>query len=110
LPFTLVAVNNLALFCSVLIIMWKGCFLFWFILFGAFYVSCKLIGISFMFRKFSSIILLKIFSELLSWESSPFIPIMLRFMFSQCHKFKVFEFQAWLFSKVLIYKQPLLSH
>ena len=56
-------------------------FLFWSSLFGVLKASCMFIGISFFrLEKFSSIILLKIFTDPLSWESSlSSIPIFLRF-------------------------------
>ena len=74
-------VFNVLFFCafSVLIIRWWEDFLF----FSPLYLQASYTFIStsfFRLGKFSSIILLKIFSRPLSWESSPsFIPIILRF-------------------------------
>ena len=81
--FSLTDFNILSLFCAfvVLIIMCQEEFLFWSSLFGVLLSSCMFMVIPF-FRlgKFSSIILLKIFTDLLSWESSlSSIPTILRF-------------------------------
>jgi hypothetical protein len=61
--------------------MYQEEFLFWSSLFGLLWASCMFMGISFFrFGKFSSIILLKIFTGPLSWEPSlSSIPIILRF-------------------------------
>jgi len=82
-PLSITAFNILSLFCTfdVLIIIWQEEFVFWFNLFGVRYTSCMFISISF-FRlgKFSSIILLNIFTGPLIWVFLPFsIPIILRF-------------------------------
>jgi hypothetical protein len=61
--------------------MWREEFLFWSCLFAVLEASCMFMGISFFrLRKLSSIILLKIFTVPLSWESSlPSIPVIQRF-------------------------------
>jgi hypothetical protein len=81
--FSLTAFNILSLFCAfgVLTFMCQEELLFWSNLFGVLWASCMFMGISF-FRvgKFSSIILLKIFTGHLSWKSSfSSIPIILMF-------------------------------
>jgi hypothetical protein len=67
---------------SVLNIMKQGNFLFLSNLFGNLYVYSTFISISFfMLGKFSSMILLKIVSGPLNWDSYPSsIPIILRFV------------------------------
>lgn len=75
----LAAFYTVSLFClfNVLIIMYWGKFLFWYILFAVLYDSC-----TFLFRleKLSSIILFKMFSVVLAWVSScSSIPIICRF-------------------------------
>ena len=69
---SLAAFDILSLFYafSVLIIMWWEYFLFWSHLFIFLQISCTCMAFSFFrFGKFSSMILLKIFSGPLSWES-----------------------------------------
>ena len=57
-------------------------FVFWSSLFGVLYAYCIVIFISlFGLGKFSCMILLKIFSGTLNCDSSPYIPIILRFVF-----------------------------
>ena len=75
-PFFLLAAFNIHFLpCrfSILIIMWWEDFVFWSNLIGALQASCMFIGISFFkLGKFSSIILLKMFSGPWSWDSSSF--------------------------------------
>lgn len=58
---------------------------FWFCLSGVLCTTCVYVGVPFFSLKFSSVILLKICSEPLTWNSSP-MPVIHRFDISQCPK------------------------
>ena len=100
--FSFAAFNILSLFCAfgVFIIMWLEEFLFWSCIFGVLHVSCMFMGRYFSrFRKFSSIILLRILTGPLSWESSlSSIPFLLSFVFSLFPGFPgCFVLEGWVF-------------
>jgi hypothetical protein len=81
LPFPITVFKILSVFSAFGVLMCQEEFLFWFNLFRVLLASFMFLGISF-FRlgKFSSIILLKIFTGPLIWEASlSSIPIILRF-------------------------------
>jgi hypothetical protein len=82
-PLSLTAFNILSSFCAFgfFIIMCQEGFLLWSGLFGVLQAFCIFMGITlFRLGKFSSIILLKIFTGHLRWKSSlSSIPIILRF-------------------------------
>lgn len=80
----------LILECSVLIVCHKE-FLFWPCLFGGLCASCIFIGKSFLsLGKFSSVILLKIWSMALTWDS--FSLLLITFVLSWCSKIPAYSF------------------
>lgn len=102
--FSFAAFNTLLLFClfNFLVILWQGDFLFWLNPFGVLYCSWTFIVISSTrLEKLPFMILLKMYSGILSWYSPCSIPIIQRFyLLTVSHipwmfvseKFKIYNF------------------